>query len=208
MVQKIRHYDYHKGIHVECYTDAYSYSEYNELYLLSVVGFDSAVKGIIAAMVSAREIEILSKDDAAVVYANRHEHYRILSTKLPSGLLHQIVAVEAFFTEDGASKILYVPKERNVEEAVYHKLQQSYTVPAIPEWAGWLYKKLAENGWVEEFKGTIKVLNLNVNEQSLDQLVSEGIKNKEISLPERRDEDVRAGQQRDGLSQSLWERAC
>jgi len=207
MLEKVRHYDHCRGIHIECHTDGYSYSEYNELYLLSVVGFDSAVKGITSAAVSGREIEILS-DYVIIIYANRHENYRILSTKLPSGLLHQIVAVESFFTEEGASKIIYVAESQSVEEAVYHKLQQTYTVPAIPEWAGWLYQKLTENGLVEEFKGTIKVLQLKVHEKSLDELVSEGVKNKEIFFAERRVEDVRTDQQRDGLSQSLWGRAC
>jgi hypothetical protein len=208
MLEKVRHYDHYKGIHVECYTDAYSYNEYNELYLISVVGFDSPVKAITSAVVSGREIEILAEDDITSVYANRHEHYRIFSTKLPSGLLHQIVAVESLFTEEGMSKIIYVPEGQSVEEVVYHKLQQSYTIPAIPEWAAWLYKKLVENGCVEELKGTIKVFKLNVHEKSLDELISEGIKNKEISFTERRLEDVRNGQQRDGLSQSLWGRAC
>lgn len=208
MLKKIRHYDHYKGIHVECYTDGYSFNEYNELYLLSAVGFDSAVKGITSAAVSSREIEILSEDEVTSVYTNRYEHYRILSAKLPSGLLHQIVAVEAFFTEEGMSKIIYVPEAQDVEEVVYHKLQQSYTIPAMPEWAEWLYQKLIENNCIEELKGTIKVFKLNVHEKSLDELISEGVKNKEISFTERRDEDVRNGQQRDGLSQSLWGRAC
>jgi len=208
MLEKIRHYDHCRGIHIECHTDGYSYSEYNELYLLSVIGFDSAVKGITSAAVSGKEIEILSEDNVAIVYANRHENYRILSAKLPSGLLHQIVAAECFFTEEGASKIIYVAERQTVEEAVYHKLQQSYTIPAIPEWAGWIYQKLVENNWVEQFKGNIKVLQLTVHEKSLDELVSEGIKNKEIFFTERRLEDVRTDQQRDGLSQSLWGRAC
>jgi hypothetical protein len=209
MLKKIRHYDHYKGIHVECYTDGYSYNEYDELYLLSAVGFDSTVKGITSAAVSGRETEILSEDEIISVYTNRCEHYRILSAKLPSGLLHQVVAVEGFFTEEGMSTIIYVPEGQNVEELAYHKLQQSYTIPAIPEWAGWLYKKLVESGCVEELKGTMRVLKLNVHEKTLDDLISEGVKNKEISFLERRiEDDVRTGEQCDGLSQGLWGRAC
>lgn len=196
MLQKIRHYDHDKGIHVECYTDGYAYNDYNELYLASVVGLDSAVKAVTAAAVTGKEIELLGKH-ATSIFANRCEKYRILSTKLPSGILHQIVAAEGFFTQEGASKILYVAEEQSVEEVVYRKLQQNFTVPAIPEWAAWLYQKLVEKCWVEELKGTIKVLKLNVREEELDQLISQGIKNKEITFTERREEDVRAGQKRD-----------
>ena len=208
MLQKIRHYDHFRGIHIECYTDGHAYNEYNELYLLSVVGHDSAVKGITAAAVSGKEIEVFAGDYVISVYASRNEKYRILSTKLQSGLLHQIVAAESFFTQEGMSKILYAAEGQSIEEVVYHKIQQSYTVPAIPEWADWIYDKLTDNGWVEELKGTVKVLKLNVHEKQLDELVSEGIKNRDISFTERREEDAKPDSERDGLSQSLWGRTC
>ena len=35
MLQKLKYHDYYKGIHIECYTDGYAYSQYDELYLLS-----------------------------------------------------------------------------------------------------------------------------------------------------------------------------
>jgi hypothetical protein len=127
-----------------------------------------------------------------------------------------MVVAESFFTEEGMAKILYIAKEQSVEEVVYHKLQQSYTIPAIPEWADWIYDKITDNGWLEELKGNVKVLKLNVHEKELDKLISEGIQNRDISFnlsfttdTERRvEDDVRADNQRDGLSQSLWGRAC
>ena len=185
MLQKVTYHDYHKGIHIECYTDGYAYSQYDEIYLLSVVGYDSAVKAITSAAVSGREIEIFTEYTIRI-YASRYEKYRILNTKLPSGLLHQIVAVESFFTQEGMSKIIYVTKGQNTPEVVYQKIQQSYAVPAIPEWAEWLYKKIIENGHIEEFEGNVKVLKLDVHEKALDELISEGVRNKEITFTERR----------------------
>jgi len=181
MLQKVRYRDYSKGIHIECYTDGYAYTEYDELYLLSVIGYDSAVKGITSAAVSGREVEIIT-DYVIRICASRFEKYRILNTKLPSGLLHQIVVAESFFTEEGMSKIIYVTEQQDTPEVVYHKIQQSYTVPSIPEWAEWLYKKIVENGWVEELEGNVKVLKLDVHEKALDELISEGVKNREITF--------------------------
>jgi hypothetical protein len=198
MLQKLRYHDYHKGIHIECYTDGYAYSEYDELYLLSVIGYDSAVKGISSAAVSGREIEILTEYTIRI-RASRHEKYRILNAKLPSGLLHQIVVAESFFTQEGISKIIYMTEGQNMPEVVYQKIQQSYTVPAIPEWAEWLWKKAIEKGWLEELEGTVKVLKLEVHEKPLDELITEGVKSKEITFIERREEDVRADNQRDGI---------
>jgi len=181
MLEKLRYHDYHKGIHIECYTDGYAYSQYDELYLLSVLGYDSAVKGITSAAVSGREIDIIA-EYVLRVCASRYENYRILNTKLPSGLLHQIVVAESFFTQEGMSKIIYVTEQQDISEAVYHKIQQSCTIPSIPEWAEWLYKKIIENRCVEELEGTVKVLKLDVHEKALDELISEGVKNKEITF--------------------------
>jgi len=185
MLQKLTYHDYHKSIHIECYTDAYAYNEYSELFLLSVVGYDSAVKGLTSAAVTGREIEIIT-DYTIRINASKFEKYRILNTKLPSGLLHQIVVADSFFTQEEKSKIIYVTERHNTPEVVYHKIQQSYTVPAIPEWAEWLYSKISENGWVEELEGNLKVLKLDMHEKALDELISEGVKNKEITFTEGR----------------------
>ena len=198
MLQKLRYHNYYKGIHIECYIDGYAYNEYQEFYLLSVVGYDSAVKAITAAAVSGREIEILTEYTIRI-QASRYENYRILNTKLPSGLLHQIVAAESFFTQEGMSKIIYMTEGQNTPEVVYQKIQQSYAVPAIPQWAEWLCKKAIEKEWLQKLEGTVKVLKLDVHEKALDELISEGVKNKEISFTERRKEDVREDNQRDGV---------
>jgi hypothetical protein len=203
MLQKLRYQDYYKGIHIECYTDGYAYTEYDELYLLSVLGYDSAVKGITSAAVSGREIQIIT-DFVITIYASRSERYRILNAKLPSGLLHQIVAAESFFTQEGMTKIIHVTQEQNIPEIVYQKIQQTYNVPLLLEWSDWLYKKVLQNGWVERLEGTVNVLKLDLHEKALDELISEGVKNQEILFTERRKEDVRADNQRDSIPQSLW----
>lgn len=208
MLERISHYDYSRGIRIECYTDGYAYNEYSELYLLSVVGYDSAVKGMTAAVLSSKEIEILSGDCAVSLYTSRHEKYRVFGSKLASGLLHEIVAAESFFTREGMAKVLYVGEEQSIEEVVYRKLEQMYAVPALPEWAGWIYEKLAGYGCVEELKGTAKVFRLDVHEKQLDELISEGVKNREVCFEERRIGDVGRNQQCDGLSEGLWRTAC
>lgn len=207
MLEKIRHQDHHKGIQIECYTDGFIYNEYDEFYLLSVVGFDSAVKGITSAAVSFKEIEILTQPPITL-YAARNEKYRILTTKLTSGLLHQIACCESFFTEEGTTKIIYIPQEANTSQTIYKKIQQSYTIPVIPEWTEWLHSKIIKNELLKELRGNIKAYQLNTHEKQLDQLISEGIKNKEITITEGSKEDAATHQQHNGLPQNLWNRTC
>ena len=204
MLEKIRHYDYQRGIQIECYTDGYVYNEYDEFYLVSVVGFDSAAKAISSAAVSFKEIQILT-DPIITLYASRNEKYRILTTKLTSGLLHQIVACQSFFTEEGTTKIIHIPDGMNISQTVYKKIQQSYTIPVIPEWAEWLHRKITENELLKELKGTLKAYQLSTHERQLDNLISEGIRNKEITI-EGSEENAATDQQHNRIPQNLWNR--
>jgi NADH:ubiquinone oxidoreductase subunit len=205
MLVKIRHHDYHREIRIECYTDGYIYNDYDEFYLISVVGFDSAVKGIAAAAVSFKQIEILT-EAPITLYASRTEKYRILTAKLQSGLLHQIVCSDVFFTE-GNTKIIHIPRGMGIPQTIYKKIGQAYTIPVIPEWAGWLHSRIIENDLLKELKGNMKAYELSTHEKQLDELISEGIRNKEITIEGRR-EDAATDQQHNGIPQDLWNRTC
>ncbi len=205
MLKKIRHDDPHGGIRIECYTDGYVYNEYDELHLISVVGFDSAVKGITAAAVSFKEIEILTKPPITL-YASRSERYRIFTAKLISGLLHQIACSESFFTQ-GDTTIIHVPEGENTAQTIFRKIRHAHTIPAIPEWAEWFHRKITEREMLQELKGNIKAYQLNTHEKQLDDLISEGIRNKEIRI-EGREEDAARDNEHNGIPQGLWNRTC
>ncbi len=205
MLKKIRHDDPHRGIRIECYTDGYIYNEFDEFHLISVVGFDSAVKGITAAAVSFKEIEILTKPPITL-YASRTGKYRILTAKLASGLLHQIACSESFFTE-GESTIIDVPEGENTAQTIFRKIRQAHTIPAIPEWAEWLCRRITQRELLQELKGNIKAYQLNTHEKQLDDLISEGIRNREITI-EGRQEDATGDNEHNGIPQGLWNRTC
>jgi hypothetical protein len=181
MLEKVRYTDYYREIHVEAFTDDYAYDEYSSLYLLSVAGHDSSVKAITSALVSGRRIEILSRDIVSVG-TEFGQKYRILTSKLPNALLHQVVAAEGFFKSrgDSGSKLLYIAEEKDTAPVLYEAIKNGYPVPLIPEWSEWLYEKIKEENGLEQLSGTKKVLKLNLNEEYLDSLISEGVKSGEI----------------------------
>jgi len=181
MLQKVRFQDYDKGVDVEACTDGYAYDEYNCLYLLSVAGHDSNVKAITSAVVTGRSVEILSEPVIETWGAYRQK-YRILSTRLPYALLHQVVVDEGFFRSgDGPENLLYVD-EGDPARLVYEAVRVGYPVPMIPEWSDWLYGKLRQEGHVHELQGMKKVLRLSLDEDTLDSLISEAVGNGEISF--------------------------
>jgi len=183
MLEKVRYVDYGKGIGAEAFTDGYAYDDYSCLYLLSVAGRDSSVKAITSALVSGRTVEIVSQEpiQAGPAWGQR---YRTLSAKLPSGHLHQLLVTDGLFgsgNRDG-ERLLYVGREDDAAGVVYEAVRNGYPVPLIPAWSEWLYEKLREEEFLEELRGTRKVLRLGLDEELLDELISEGVRNGEISF--------------------------
>jgi hypothetical protein len=182
MLEKVRYKDYEKGINVEVFTDSYAYDRYLNIYLLSVTGHDSTVKAITSALVSGRELEILS-DYPVYISTGFSQKYRILGTKLGNGLLHQVVLEDGFFRSYGNGyKLLLVGKEESAPDKVYHAVRKSCSVPMIPEWSDWLYGRIKEENGLEELMGTKKVLKLTIGEEELDTIISDGVESGEIKF--------------------------
>jgi hypothetical protein len=181
MLEKVRYWDYNKKSVIDAYTDGYAYDAYSHLYLISVVGHDSSVKAITSALLIGKYITILSRPPCRV-RRSFLENYRVLSTKLKSGFLHQIITTSSLFKSNGRkSSFLYIDKEQNIEQDVFKYIKENYATPLIPAWSGWLYKKLKEKN-IENLSGNKKLIRITADEEFLDSLVSEGIKNKEIDF--------------------------
>jgi len=182
VIEKVRYADYWKEVDVEAYTDGYAYDQYSHLYLMSLAGYEARVKAITSALVSGREIEIMGQNPVRL-WQDFSQKYRILSSKLGSGLLHQIVLADVFLkSSDRGPRLLYIDKEEDTSEIIYNAVKRSYSVPLIPEWSGWLHKKMKRENCLEELSGTRKVVRLSVSEEELDSFISEGIKNGEIDF--------------------------
>jgi len=187
MLNKVQMTDYSRNIHIEAYTDGYAYDEYSQIYLFSAVGHDSSVKAITAGLVSNRTIEIVRNDEVINVSAPWYYKNRIMSSRLQSGMLHQLVISELFFSKEHGSILIYIPEGERVDDIVFNTLKARFSVPALPEWAGWIFKRLKEEEALEELSGNIRVLRLTTNEEHLDTMISEGIKSDEISFFRKED---------------------
>lgn len=166
MLEKVRYADYLKKVEVEAYTDGYSYDRYSHLYLISIAGYEARVKAITSALVTGRDIEIVGKKSTTVDH-DFSQKYRILGTRLGSGLLHQVVLAEGFFkSPNNGDRLLYIDEEINAAELVYHTVKKDYPVPLIPEWSEWFYRKIKQENCLEELSGTKKVLRLSLSPKS------------------------------------------
>ena len=178
MLQKISIYEPTKGIDIEAYTDGYSYDEYGNIYLLSLLGPDSAVKGISSGIVSLKEITIEGNDTWESLSSMRGEKYRILSARLESGLLHQIVVMDAIFksAENGSSrKLIYVGQSDDIRDRIFSEIRNSFGTPILSEWKNWLLKQVHNENLIEVMEGNVRLARLSLNEKQLDSIVSSGV---------------------------------
>jgi hypothetical protein len=180
MLERVRYLDEQKGIGVDAFTDGYAYDDYHRVYLLSAAGRESNVKAITSAVTCGQQVDIVGRQTVTVTKAYG-EKYRVLGTRLPSGMIHQVMLSEGFLETAGANgKLIYVGEGQDVRTAVYEAVRTGFAVPLVPGWSEWLYDRLRESDAVTELAGTRRVVRLSASEDVLDELVSEGVRSGEI----------------------------
>ena len=183
MLQKISLYEPYKGINIEGYTDGYSCDEYGNLYLISILGPDSAVKGLSSGIVSGKDIEIELEDTWLTLSAMRGEKYSILGTRLESGLLHQIVAMGGIFKMATTSrKLIYAGRDADIRDRIFKEIRSNYGTPILPDWKTWLLRRIQNENLIEIMEGNVQVARLNLNEKQLDSIICSGISERSIKF--------------------------
>jgi len=183
MLQKVSLYEPYKGINIEGHTDGYSSDEYGNLYLVSILGPDSAVKGLSSGIVSGKDIEIESGDTWLTLSAMRGEKYRILGARLESGLLHQIVAMEGIFKmESTGRKLIYAGRDADIRDRIFREIRNSFGTPILPGWKNWLLRRIQNESLIEIMEGNVKVALLTLNEKQLDNIICSGVSERSIKF--------------------------
>ena len=174
-----------RGIKVSTYTDLYAYDPENaSLVFVSLAGTEQAVKAISSAIIGCRTVSILREPDTEIpVNGHPASHFRVLSTKLPGGAVHQLVVDTRFFgNEDSESRLVIIPQSDDVSRVVYSQVLAHLASPLIPEWSAWICKQLGHQDLMRQMEGTLKVIEVSANESSVDEIVSKGVRTKRIRL--------------------------
>jgi hypothetical protein len=180
MIERISMYDYAKGIDIEAYTDGYSYDEYGYLHLVSILGHDSAVKAISSGIVSQKDVTIQQGNNWAGYAAMYGEKYRIFGARLDSGLLHQIVAIDALFNSvNNSIGLIYIGTSKEITTVIFNTIKKNLGTPLLPEWKDFI-RQIQKEELMKGMHGTVKIVQLSLTEKELDSIISEGIKQRSI----------------------------
>jgi hypothetical protein len=174
-----------RNINVSAYTDLYAYDpEDGAVLFISLAGNEQAVKAISSAIIACKTFSIRS--DAQPEYLlNGHpaSRYRIMSTKLAGGSLHQIVADSRFWPNSNTeSRLVIIPAGTQPYEAIYTQVLAPLASPVIPGWAHWVCDRLQQDERLREMAGTLRVAEVVVDEGNIDEIVSEGMRMGQINF--------------------------
>lgn len=141
------------------------------LVFLSVLGPHSAVRGILAAAATRREIRCDAWPSARL---HAGEGGRILTQFLAKDVTHGIFLGPEFFSAEEGSHAVLDPTPEKVMETV----QRAYPVTTLPEWTDWLHQALKKGRQIEPLLGRgVAGCLVTAREETIDQIISGGVKN-------------------------------
>jgi len=174
-----------RGIKVVAYTDRYAYDpDDDSLIFMSLAGTEQAVKAISSAIIGYRTVSIKAEGKKAIqVSGNSAAHVRVFSTKLPTGALHQVLVDTRFLDgNDTRGRLAVCPQEKDLCAVVYSQVLAPLASPLIPEWSPWICGQLKTRGLMRDMAGTMRVVEVHVDEATVDAIISEGVRARRISL--------------------------
>ena len=158
-----------------------------ETYFLSVAGYQTAVKGIIANVLEYGSVAVKINDE--YIYPVRStETYSVLYQKLPSGLFQGAILPKiALPGNDESNDAFLILAENNslAEDLFFKHLEEKTEVPLHPAWSHWLWRTFSERGWLtllESLVGEYQGYLVDVNEEELKETITVAIAHKNAEV--------------------------
>jgi hypothetical protein len=177
-----------RNIKVSAYTDLYAYDpEDGAVLFISLAGNEQAVKAVSSAIIACKTFSIRREGEPEhLLNGHRASRYRIMSTKLAGGSLHQIVADSRFWANsDSKSCLVIIPPGMQPYEAIYSQVLAPLASPVIPAWAQWVCDRLQQTDRLREMAGTLRIVDVAIDDRIVDEIVSEGIRMGQINFNEQ-----------------------
>jgi len=164
-------------------------NEESEIYLLSVAGYQTAVKGIIANFLEYESVTVMVDDDdfgdddeKEYIYPMRSsQHYTVHYRKLPSGLFQCApfpkIALPGY--KDSKDSFLVIAEDSSLAEDLFFKhLDNNTEVPLHPVWSRWLWETFSKKCWLtrlDTLVGDYQGYLLEINEDELKDTITMAI---------------------------------
>ncbi|MDY6990201.1 MAG: hypothetical protein SWQ30_19335 [Thermodesulfobacteriota bacterium] len=155
------------------------------VYFMSVCGYQTTVKGIIANFLEGYSISL--EVEGTDHYLTRSSlEYKVKLRKLPSGLVHAVLlpklALPGSEGENQNSFFVFTKESRAKQALFFRHLDEKTDIPMHPSWAEWLWQLFEQQeSWLDRLKtliGDYKGYSFCFNPKTLHDLISQAIRNK------------------------------
>ena len=172
------------GIKAFCSDAIIDSEDTSTVYFMSICGYQTTVKGIIANLFENYSISI--EVDGIEYYLVRSSlGYKVQVKKLPSGLLHAILfpklALPKNIENNQNSFFIFTQKNEDILGRFYRHLDEKTQIPLHPSWDRWLWRLFKkQETWLVELMtliGTYRGYSISFNPEQLQDLISEALRN-------------------------------
>ncbi len=156
-------------------------NEESETYFLSVAGYQSAVKGIIANFLQSGPITV--KIGGEYIYPVRSSlTYTVRYLKLPSGLYQCVTLPKIALPndkKDSKDSFLVIAQTGSLAQDLFFKhLDNNTEVPLHPVWSRWLWETFSKKSWLTRLNtlvGDYQGYLMQINEDELTDTIAMAI---------------------------------
>lgn len=158
--------------------------EDRDVYFLSVAGYQTAVKGIIANVLEYGSVSV--EIGGEYEYLSRSsQSYSVYYQRLPSGLYQGVILPKIALPGNNQPKNMFLVLSQHTsaaQELFFKHLEEKTEIPLHPSWSGWLWKEFSEKGWLTPLDspvGEYQWYVVEINEDELRDTITMAIANKD-----------------------------
>ncbi len=144
-----------EGIEAYCFDLIVDNEANQEAYFLSVAGYQTAVKGILANFLKGESLSV-NIGEKTYWFERRPGGYLMKIKKMPSQYCHGIAVARTIGSQNGeeeAKEVLLISKDQgNLKELFYRCLDAKTEVPLDQSWVEWLWKLFEKKEWLTSLK--------------------------------------------------------
>jgi len=158
--------------------------EEREVYFLSIAGYQTAVKGIIANVLE--DSSVFVEIGEGYEYLSRSsQSYTVHYQRLPSGLYQGVILPKIALPANKEPKdmFLVLSQHTSVAKDLFFKhLEEKIEIPLDPLWSGWLWRIFSDKGWLtplDSLVGEYQGYLVDIHEDELKDTITMAIANKD-----------------------------
>jgi len=157
--------------------------EEREVYFLSVAGYQTAVKGIIANVLEYNSLSV--EIGGEYEYLSRSsQSYTVHYQRLPSGLYQGVILPKIALPGNTEPKDMFLILSQSTsvaQELFFKHLEEKTEIPLYPSWSGWLWRIFSEKEWLiplQSLVGEYQGYLVEIYENQLTDTITMAIANK------------------------------